>query len=319
MEEVKPRKLLITILVVIVLVIAGIYVLNEILIRTYYALHPDEMENDHITYITTFTASDDPALNKEITLTWKSEDKISGKIEKAEEPEFQQLILPESIVLIAGELRDIRSPGDDVIYSWTIKPIKTGVHYVKFGYCYYANESLVQNESLEYHEVSAGSGHYYSLYVLCLDIKEDSGEILKPRNVVYTNYTVSGNIGYSPDDSFYPLYTFKNRDMCWVNITVESYLDIPKCEWEFYARPYPSSYEYIIPKTGNINLTKGMNYFNYTIYMNINNLPAGYQDDDITVDFRIDSKDGWPIIAHPDGFIPAGYNRTISINLRIVD
>ena len=313
----KGIVIIIASMIIIVSILAGLTVMNSPSDDDYYALCG--MGSTESNYTSDFIISEPPVLNKETTITWRSYHKITGNTSIANESILNQLILPESIILTNGSIRNIRGPGDELYYSWTLKPIETGTYYTKFGYCYYANESLIQNESLNYHEVGLGHGNYYSLYVLCLDVGENSGQILTPNNVVNTTYTVSGNFNYSSDESSYPLYSFNDGDLCWLNVTVDSFLDIPNCDADFDVWVSSSPFEYLLPKSEKVNITEGINYFNYSFYIH-NIIPEEYQGDDIKVQFEIDALCGWPVIINPDGDnFPAGYNTRIAFNIRIID
>ena len=133
-------------------------------------------------YTTEFTVDEEPKLNNEVKIQWKVLLKDSNSIRPADSYELIELYLPDEISLIEGESRIQIAPNDTMDFSWTVKPESIGEYYIMFGYCTYANESLLSNSSLDYYEVrmlpNGGTSHLY----LGFDVEKKLNIIIPIKN-----------------------------------------------------------------------------------------------------------------------------------------
>jgi len=284
MKGTKPLALAIIAIIFISFVTSTFLYVNYTETRPFFVSGLDASDSN-ITF--ELSLSHKPKLDKETTIHWKSSYEDTSAPYLAPNPEMLQLILPDEIQLVEGVDRIVINQGDSIDFTWTIEPNQIGEFYLKFGLCSYANESLMQNVSLNYYEVSAGHGLYYATYLLGLHVDENTGYIIEPERAMNASYEFSGyksTQNYTGPD---PSFIFDIGDIVWLNVTVDSICDIPMVDSTLFLtsdnvfimnclEPIDCSFVSVL------NFSKGSNVVNFKFKM-IDNMPSELRNFRITL------------------------------------
>lgn len=267
-KNVKSRTKLFSLVIIVVIILSSLaaaYLFINESNNPFFVSGVDGTLN----YTIEFTVDKKPKLNNEVKIQWKVLLKDSNSIRPADSYELIELYLPDEISLIEGESRIQISPNDPMDFSWTVKPESIGEYFIMFGYCSYANQSLLSDESLDFYEVRMLPDTGFSHLYLGFDVKDNTGSIISGEEKIFQRtYEISNYREIEDNGAMEPTFFYGVGDTIWLNITIESIVDSPYFEIQTYLKTEYGSVmeERILPLDGKfnhiVNLTKGKNTFN---------------------------------------------------------